>query len=1077
VVGGDDPRARSATLAGGPARWALGAGLLLGLALAQPPALHAQPRGRGPDAGASDADVPDAGARDGGVADAGDAGSADGASADAALLSEEELAERAALESLRALLGGALESSAAPALLGVDPLDPAAVELRLIELRDELGESPSAPEAPLEGAAAIPGAEPSAPAPEDPRRQRLLLTQRFLSQPLHERALALARDPRARAEAARLLETFEAERRAELEAEEAERIRREAEQAAALAQVAAASELSAERARLERVNVEGARIRLGHARAREQEARRASARAQRVRAAWAQIREQEVRGAAADGLYERIELELRAVRGEFDRALEALDQPSELPNYEVALDTHADRFAPHASAREALGAAIEEFVTRRQGRVDQERRARWTLAKELWAQLRDLNELDLELLDRLSPEARSRALGFGAEGRARLEQEAYHLELSTRWYLRHRPALLAELPSWLLDTLAVAPSRWALLRLLLTLIFVSVLLSRRGRLFARIREGSQRAADSYESAQRARRRLDLIEDALPPLAILIGALVAFGSLRELAPCTEIELLRSILLAYLGYRLLLALAHRGVIAALPVASRPRRAGREELSGRILEALRAGARYVLFVVVLRILAEGLLGRGYLYSLVVEFAWLSGLPLAYLLPRRFRVEIRAAYLRRFPDGWLAAPLGRSSDRSWEIFVTIPAFAIVAFDKLLAEFGALAVRLEPIRRALAFLFRRRLERTADAVGHGTTDLGELSAELRKIFLDRRVPSEHAVARYPGLEQSVREAEAWLEGGHSRAVAVVGEQGMGTSAWLHEAAQRLAPGPTLELSLHETLVTEERVCLWFSEALGLDRHATLEPLVAAIEAAPRRVVLLDGCQNMVLRCVGGMRGMETFIRLARRTGHRLFWIGTFSRFAWDHLRFVLQDHDAFQHVHLLEGWTEEEIAALIESRMRIAGLRVSYADLLESTVHPARRAYELRRIRERYLRLLWDYSDGVPQVALHFWLRSLVPDGDRGVRVRLFQAPSADELESLEEQTRFMLHALIAHENLSVEEAQAVLHLPHGECLSLLEMLRARGYVERRRGRYRVDIPYNRAVIRYLRRKHLLYH
>ena len=45
----------------------------------------------------------------------------------------------------------------------------------------------------------------------------------------------------------------------------------------------------------------------------------------------------------------------------------------------------------------------------------------------------------------------------------------------------------------------------------------------------------------------------------------------------------------------------------------------------------------------------------------------------------------------------------------------------------------------------------------------------------------------------------------------------------------------------------------------------------------------------------------------------------------------------------------------------------------------------------------EGYIRLLWDYSDGNPRAALHFFVRSLDPDRGSRVRVRLFKAPDVD--------------------------------------------------------------------------------
>jgi hypothetical protein len=105
---------------------------------------------------------------------------------------------------------------------------------------------------------------------------------------------------------------------------------------------------------------------------------------------------------------------------------------------------------------------------------------------------------------------------------------------------------------------------------------------------------------------------------------------------------------------------------------------------------------------------------------------------------------------------------------------------------------------------------------------------------------------------------------------------------------------------------------------------------------------------------------------------------------------------------------------------------------------------HVARRIlfHEVIRTSERYRRLLWDYADGNPRIALHFWLRSLAPDGPQHVRLRLFAAPSADDLEGLQEEARFVLGAVVLHQSLTVPEAARVSRYTPALCESLLDFL-----------------------------------
>jgi hypothetical protein len=205
------------------------------------------------------------------------------------------------------------------------------------------------------------------------------------------------------------------------------------------------------------------------------------------------------------------------------------------------------------------------------------------------------------------------------------------------------------------------------------------------------------------------------------------------------------------------------------------------------------------------------------------------------------------------------------------------------------------------------------------------------------------------------------------------------------------------------------------------------------------------------------------------------RTCGRHIWLCAFSRYMWDHLTSVYRGQSFFRRTLELDAWNEESLGQLIDKRMMTAGFTISYQDLIVGHVDGTTFFHEVIRTSERYRRLLWDYTDGNPRVALHFWLRSLVPDGRQHVRVRLFEAPSADDLEVLQEEARFILGAVVLHQSLTVREAARVLRYAPALCESLLEFLLGQGYLVNEAGRFYLSTHWYRAVIRFLERKHLV--
>jgi len=240
-----------------------------------------------------------------------------------------------------------------------------------------------------------------------------------------------------------------------------------------------------------------------------------------------------------------------------------------------------------------------------------------------------------------------------------------------------------------------------------------------------------------------------------------------------------------------------------------------------------------------------------------------------------------------------------------------------------------------------------------------------------------------------------------------------------------------------------------------------------------ALLAGPKRMIVIDRGQNLFLSNVGGYELFERFVSLVEATCGQVFWICSVSAFAWDHLAAVRPDLMVFRGRQVLAAWSEEQIGRLLEARVTAGGVEIVYDDLLETqrTWEPSRRQETVGQ----YKRLLWDYSDGNPRVALHYALRSLVPDSDGRLRVRLFRAPTVADLEGLVERGRFLLAAIVVHENLSLTEAAIVTRYPKAVCRLHLERLLDDGILQRTHGRYRLTTHWHRAVVRFLKRGNLL--
>lgn len=986
------------------------------------------------------------------------------------------------------------EGTEVAALFQVDLRDDKAVAERMTDLRlaidrareemDPLIARRSAAEA---GQAAQPTIE------EKARLERLeLLVERegqrlaVLTRPLGER-IALLEAEAARKQAATEQASAQAARQeAEEAVKRAEQARQDALREAENARSEAARELAQARAAAEQVRGELATLRSTSAERRAARAETTQRRTDLIHRARTALAEPTVPPGTADTLHDAIVAELGTGREALGEALDATGEAVPAPSLELNVDLDAAAYRALALERDAVLRAREAAAKERAtyvAEVEAERRAAVPVLAE---QVKTLNELRLALLPKLTSTRREAVMGLGRQGIEQLRRELLHLRLMTRYYLRERRAGLTQASGWLVETLGRSSRRWRLIQLMLLALIAVPLAWRRRRILGWIdRKIYAWAEDDHPRAQVrwdrvvARDRRQTVDRWWPPIKSLAFPLafyafvrLFFGLLVSLIDVTETRLIARVAYVLANYWLLTALAHY-ILVRLTTRSGAR--PDEAFSERLLATVQLTGRTAAVIAIFLIVAEVVLGRGYLYTLVLDFSWIVAFPIGWITVRRWQPDLLSAYLRMAPGGSLTAWVERSRGRIWGVIVAIPVALYLGARRVTQIVGHWVLRLEQVRRALAFLFLRRLEKQATAERAAATERRP-PADLLAIMEQKPVDDALRVDRFPGLDEALADVVAWRGGAVGVSWAVVGERGIGRTAWVTTFVERLEGVEPTVLRFDRPLPSTEALGRWLVEALGLgETEPTVEGIIAALEGGPRRLVVIDDTQYIAQRAPGRQAGFETLLHIIQRS-QRTSWVCAFSRYLWAWLMFSRKGQDVFRHVAQLERWSERDVGRLVDRRMAAAGRAVTFEDLMDNPEQVFEREEELIRTRERYLRLLWDYAEGIPDLVLHFWARSLVDPNDGGpLRVRLFEVPKPDELEALSDPARFALHAVVLHTRLALEDAPAVLQMTAERAGAMLEQLRALGCLTRDGSTYRVPIHWHRAVVRFLRRKHLL--
>ncbi|MCB9756552.1 MAG: ATP-binding protein [Myxococcales bacterium] len=946
------------------------------------------------------------------------------------------------------------------------------------------GHAPSEPAG--DGAPAVPPETPPAPPKPEPPPRHVQLRRAIIQAKLAILALPLTERQRFVDEDAELRRLERIDEQARLDGEKAEEEAREAEAArqraldeAEAARTMRERDLANLRAAAEAVRRDQAELRQRLVAARQAFDSRHSGDEKKELPLIAALDDVAPRSVEASRLFADVTEAVDAARAELRGALAAAGARLDVPRLSVVIPQVPDDDEQNRHT-------VDELIEMR-ARLDlsaDELVAMDSLLKRdavhaAFSHEERLTAASIRLLDLLPLEERREVLGFSARGLAQLQRELSHVPLAIRWYWMERqqtvPRFLASL-SQPLEALMVGA---ALLWFLVTVALAIYLARRRLRLLKRLRRVALRRATTPAGIRTRRVLIDGVTEISGPLIFVAAVLVGWRALWRFHEIDELAVMGSLVWYYAVYRLAITAGH-GLISwssrssALVFAHR--------YSEKVLRSLRLVGATALAVVALLKISGHVLGYGYLYRLVLGFSWVCVFPIAITLLGWWRGDIVETYLHYRPSGSLARAVERTRTRWYGFFVAVAAVTYLGVHAFIRLAQGFLLGFEQSRKALAFLFRRRLERRAEA--QAAEIEVELPPELVRALTDEPAARGDVIDLYPGMEQFDADLAGWRASARHGSLLVVAEPGYGKTEWLRAACAR-APG----LPVH--WVTLDGHCL--------EPAALIGQIAAALEAPPcgdaatlarwlqgqsaRRVVTIDNTELLILRGVDSLRAWDELRRLLTLARDRVFWLGAMDQDPYHFLQWSRGEDECFRRVVERPHWSEEEIAELLQHRTRSAGYEPVYHDLVVGRVEGVSGDTQLVSTGREYARLLWDYADGCPRLALHCWRQSLQPDASapagegeaKTVRVRLFRRPDTSCLEELSERNRFLLASVVWHANLALDEAAESLRFPRASCEEGLELLRELGVLRLVGDRYHVATPWLRHVNRYLRRKHLI--
>jgi Kef-type K+ transport system membrane component KefB/DNA-binding TFAR19-related protein (PDSD5 family) len=282
------------------------------------------------------------------------------------------------------------------------------------------------------------------------------------------------------------------------------------------------------------------------------------------------------------------------------------------------------------------------------------------------------------------------------------------------------------------------------------------------------------------------------------------------------------------------------------------------------------------------------------------------------------------------------------------------------------------------------------------------------------------------------GREEELRAitaAHARLRSGRQAAVAVIGELGSGKTSLIQAALREIFRHDDIfRLNLAHPVAHEEALAGELGRLIGMPRARTLAQIETRLGEMPGRpVMVIEDAHHIHLRAIGGYEALRALRRLIARTSHRVFWLVSIRRYAWQYLDSIERISEVFTFVVNTENLTAEEMSEVIARRHAVSGFEL---DFLPDPMLAERGRYrraphteQQRLARAAYFDALGRASEGNILAGLFYWMRSIAEVQDNRLVVRPMEPLRFAALREAPVEHLLTLGVIVQQGSLTVDE------------------------------------------------------
>lgn len=374
-----------------------------------------------------------------------------------------------------------------------------------------------------------------------------------------------------------------------------------------------------------------------------------------------------------------------------------------------------------------------------------------------------------------------------------------------------------------------------------------------------------------------------------------------------------------------------------------------------------------------------------------------------------------------------------------------------------------------------------------------------EISNEISSFLFD----AQHTINRLPGIYQRlfqgssrtsdrfyieqttiVNQMEAALEnwkGNRYSNICITGEPGSGVTTTIDQFILRLDKTiPVIRSPLNERITDQAGFNELLKPYITTSKGKTMAGCIKEINQHPqRRIFVLENLHMLFLRHNNGFENIKQFIHLINHTSNNVFWVCSCSYYAWQYLNHAGDIGRHFGYIIPLNSIDESMLKSIILKRHRASGFNLNY--LTPESFKPRRNYNRLNAEQQQehlaslFFEQLYKHSQDNLSIAFHIWLRSMELINNTQLNIQ-FKPLDYRFLNSLTTQQNTTLHALLAHNGLTVEEHGAIFRSSNQESEKILMQLYNDGIILKDEQRFFINHLLYRHIVKHLIAMNFIY-